>query len=75
MNTFVLNGEDLALAAGERSDDVTRLRLGLQRRGARLWGDSRLDLSAAVEWNDQDSNDLYWRWNGWSVQAGAALEF
>jgi hypothetical protein len=75
MNTFELDGEKLALADGERSDAVTRLRLGLQRRGTRLWGDSRLDLNAAVEWNDQESNDLYWQWSGWSVQAGASVEF
>jgi len=75
LNTFVILDEELALADGERSDAVTRLRLNLQRRGARLWGDARVDLNAAVEWNDQESNDLYWQWNGWSVQMGASVEF
>ena len=74
-DTFVLNGELLALAEGERSDAVTRLRLALERRGARLFGTSRVDLNAAVEWSDQESNDLYWQWSGWSVQAGASVEF
>jgi hypothetical protein len=77
-NTFAVSGEEgdeLVLADGERSDAVTRLRLGLQRRGTRLWGESRLDLNAAAEWNDQESNDLYWQWHGWSVQAGASVEF
>lgn len=74
-NEFVLDGQALALAEGQRSDSVTRLRLQLERRGARVWGDSRLDLNAAVEWNDQVSNDLYWQWSGWSVQMGASVEF
>ena len=74
-DTFVLNGELLALAEGERSDAVTRLRLALERRGARLFGTSRVDLNAALEWSDQESNDLYWQWSGWSVLAGASVEF
>ena len=75
LNTFALDGDQLALADGERSDEVTRLRLGLQRGGSRLWGDSRLGLNAAIEWNDQESNDLYWQWSGWSLQMGASVEF
>jgi hypothetical protein len=75
LNTFALNGDQLALAEGERSDEVTRLRLAVQRRSARLWGDSRLDLNASIEWNDQESNDLYWQWSGWSGQVGASVEF
>lgn len=71
---FVLAGEMLALADGVRSDRVTRARLGLERRGVRLGG-TRLDLTGAVEWNDAASNDLYWQWSGWSVQAGASLGF
>lgn len=74
-NEFVLNGELLALADGRRADTVNRVRLGLERRGTRLWGATKLDLNAALEWNDQASNDLYWQWSGWSVQAGASLGF
>ncbi len=74
-NMFVLDGEELALADGERRDTVTRARLAVERPGVRLGGRAQLDLTAAVEWNDAESNDLYWQWSGWSVQAGASLAF
>jgi hypothetical protein len=72
---FLLNGTLLALGEGERSDSVTRLRLQVERRGARLWGDTRVDLDAALEWNDQSSNDLYWQWSGLAGQVGMSLQF
>lgn len=71
---FVLAGDLLALADGVRSDRVTRARLGVERRGVRLGG-ARLDLTGAVEWNDAQSNDLYWQWSGWSAQMGASFGF
>lgn len=74
-NLFVLDGEELALADGDRRDTVTRVRLAVERPGVRLGGRAQLDLSAAVEWNDADSNDLYWQWRGWSAQAGASVAF
>lgn len=74
-NEFVLDGESLALADGERSDEVTRLRLQLERKGVRVWGAQRLDFNASLEWNDQASNDLYWQWRGWSAQMGASFDF
>lgn len=74
-NLFVLDGESLALADGERRDIVTRARLAVERPGVRLGRGTQLDLTAAVEWNDAESNDLYWQWSGWSVQAGASITF
>lgn len=75
MNLFVLEGEQLALAEGERSDTVTRARLAIERPGLRLGGRAQLDFTVAVEWNDADSNDLYWQWSGWSTQIGASIGF
>lgn len=75
MNRFVVDGTQLVLEEGQRQDATTRARLSLERRGARSGPGSRLDLNAALEWSDQQSNDLYWQWHGWSVQAGAAIEF
>lgn len=75
MNLFMLDGEGLALAEGERSDTITRARLAVERPGVRLGGRAQLDLNFAVEWNDAESNDLYWQWSGWSAQAGASIGF
>jgi len=75
MNRFVVDGGLLVLDDGQRSDAVTRARLQLERRGTRLASGARLDLTLAVEWSEQDSNDLYWQWHGWSVQGGASVEF
>ncbi len=72
---FLISNGLLALGTGERSDAVTRLRLQVERRGARLWGDTRVDLDAALEWNDQASNDLYWQWRGLAGQVGMSVQF
>lgn len=72
---FLLNGSLLALGEGDRSDAVTRIRLQVERRGTRLWGGARVDLDAALEWNDQSSNDLYWQWHGLAGQVGISLPF
>ena len=75
MNRFVVDGTQLILDEGQRRDATTRARFSLERRAARSGPGSRLDLTAALEWSEQDSNDLYWQWHGWSVQAGASIEF
>ena len=75
MNRFVVDGKKLVLDDGQRQDATTRARLSLERRGARFGDGSRLDVTASAEWSEQQSNDLYWQWRGWSFQAGASIEF
>jgi hypothetical protein len=73
---FLVDDDDLViLAPGERHDAATRVRFDLERRIAETWGGARASLRGSVEWSRQISNDLYWGWEGWSAQVGAAVEF
>ena len=73
---FLLDADErIILGPGERSDTLSRVRLDLEQRLAA--GRSGVDASfrVSVEWTQRSSNDLYWQWRGWSVQAGAAVEY
>lgn len=75
-NLFLVAGdESLALGTGDRRDTSNRFRLGADKRINLAGGASGMVLRAGAEWTDQSSNDLYWTWQGWTVHAGAALEF
>ncbi len=75
-NLFLVTPEDrLALSTGARTDESAHARLDLEKRLAAGPGGARVSLRVAVEWTDQDSNDLYWAWDGWSAQAAAAIEY
>ncbi|MBK6900091.1 MAG: hypothetical protein IPH09_12785 [bacterium] len=73
---FLLDDDDqIVLGAGERSDELSRVRLDLEQRLAALHGGATASFRVSVEWARRSSNDLYWQWSGWSVQAGAAFEY
>ncbi|MHB8078541.1 MAG: hypothetical protein ACYDIE_04725 [Candidatus Krumholzibacteriia bacterium] len=75
-NLFLVAGdESLALGTGARRDTSSHLRFGLDKRVNLAGGTSGMLLRAGAEWTDQSSNDLYWTWQGWAVNAGASLEF
>jgi hypothetical protein len=72
---FVLDADEHpTLAPGERRDSATRIRLDGDKR-INTGGGGQLALRAGIEWAEQDSNDLYWVWDGWTFNAGVSLAF
>jgi len=74
LNTFLFDaGDQVLLGPGERRDTLTRVRLYADKRI--VTGGARVTVRLNAEWTKQDSNDLYWAWDGWLIGGGAVLEF
>ncbi len=68
-------GPDDLLILGQRHDTVTRVKFYADKRITGSSQARKLTLRASAEWTRQESTELYWTWQGWTVGGGLSFEF